>query len=81
MDRRLSPATASTIHILTDTFGRPHTLVLTAGNASDMTGTDLFLPRMPKTRYLIADKGYDADRLREALRGCGTVPVIRGRTN
>ena len=69
------------VHLLTDTLGRPHTLVLRPGNASDMTGADLLLSRIPKTRYLIADKGYDADRLRASLRDRGTVPVIPGRTN
>lgn len=46
-----------------------------------MTGADLLLSRMPKTRYLIADKAYDADRLGASLRDSGTVPVIPGRPN
>jgi len=32
-------------------------------------------------RYLLADKGYDADRLRRSLRDAGVVPVIPGRRN
>ena len=32
-------------------------------------------------RYLLGDKGYDADRLRRALRENGTTPVIPGRRN
>lgn len=32
-------------------------------------------------RYLIADKGYDADALRRRLRARKTVPVIPGRSN
>jgi len=32
-------------------------------------------------RRLLADKGYDADRLRNSLRQAGTVPVIPGRIN
>jgi hypothetical protein len=32
-------------------------------------------------RYLLADKGYDADRLRRSLRVVGAVPVIPGRRN
>lgn len=32
-------------------------------------------------RYLLADKGYDADRLRRSLRAAGAVPVIPGRRN
>jgi IS5 family transposase len=29
-----------------------------------------------RTRYLLADKGYDADALRRSLRQAGAVPVI-----
>jgi len=32
-------------------------------------------------RYLLADKGYDADQLRRSLRNSGAVPVIPGRRN
>jgi len=32
-------------------------------------------------RYLLADKGYDADALRRNLRADGVVPVIPGRIN
>lgn len=32
-------------------------------------------------RYLIADRGYDADALRVRLRQVGTIPVIPGRSN
>ncbi len=32
-------------------------------------------------RYLLADKGYDADHLRRWLREAGAVPVIPGRRN
>ena len=32
-------------------------------------------------KRLIADKGYDADRLRTAIRKQGTIPVIPGRRN
>ena len=32
-------------------------------------------------RYLLADKGYDADQLRHSLRNTGAVPVIPGRRN
>lgn len=32
-------------------------------------------------RYRLADKGYDADRLRRSLRGVGAVPVIPGWRN
>jgi transposase len=32
-------------------------------------------------RYLLGDKGYDADSLRRSLRETGAIPVILGRCN
>lgn len=32
-------------------------------------------------KRLVADRGYDSDRLRATLRSCGTTPVIPGRRN
>jgi transposase len=37
------------------------------------------LARLGRTRYVLADKGYDADALRRSLRQAGVVPVIPGR--
>jgi transposase len=69
------------IHALTDVLGRPFALLLTPGNVSDITVADDLIKRAVGLRYLIADKGYDADALRKSLRKAGTVPVIPGRAN
>ena len=55
--------------------------MLTPGNVSDIKAAPDLLPRLGAARYLIADKGYDADALRGVLRRQKTVPVIPGRTN
>lgn len=53
---------------------------LTAGNASDVTVAPEVLAQAPgRMRRLLADRGYDADHLRRALRQAGTIPVIPGR--
>ena len=62
-------------------IGRPFALSLTAGNVADVKAVPDLLPRLSGTRYLIADKGYDADGLRRELRDRGVVPVIPGRTS
>lgn len=54
---------------------------LTAGNVSDIQAVDALLEAAGRVRRLIADKGYDADRFRRALKTAGTVPVIPGRIN
>lgn len=69
------------IHALTDVIGRPYALMLTAGNVSDVKAAPVLLERATRMRYLLADKGYDADLLRRSLRDAGAVPVIPGRRN
>ena len=53
--------------------------MLTAGNVSDVKAAPALLEKAGHIRYLLADKGYDADRLRRSLRDVGAVPVIPGR--
>ena len=55
--------------------------MLTAGNVSDIKAAPALLERAGRMRYLLADKGYDADHLRRSLRDAKVVPVIPGRRN
>lgn len=68
------------IHTLIDVLGRPGVLLLTPGNASDVTTVPVVLAEAPgRIRRLSADKGYDADWLRTDLRNSGVAPVIPGK--
>ncbi|MGT2477938.1 IS5 family transposase [Methylobacterium oryzae CBMB20] len=68
------------IHALTDVLGRPGVLLLTPGNASDVTTAPAVLAEAPgRIRGLSADKGYDANWLRADLRKSGIAPVIPGK--
>ena len=52
---------------------------LTAGQVSDYKGAALLMDAMdalPETRELLADRGYDADWFRDALRARGITPCI-----
>jgi transposase len=69
------------IHALVDVLGRPLRLALTPGNTSDIKGADLLIGQAAGMKRLIADRGYDANRLRATLREQGTIPVIPGRRN
>ncbi|MFG1404222.1 IS5 family transposase [Xanthobacter sp. V8C-5] len=69
------------VHALTDVIGRPYVLMLTPGNVSDMKAAPALLERAGPMRYLLGDKGYDADRLRRLAREAGATPVIPGRRN
>ncbi|MBA4163816.1 MAG: hypothetical protein C0510_04155 [Erythrobacter sp.] len=41
-----------------------------------MKGADLLIGEAAPMKRLIADRGYDANRIRAALRDQGTIPVI-----
>ena len=70
------------VHALVDVIGRPFAIALTAGNIADIQAVPMLLPHLPdRTRYLIADKGYDANALRKDLRQRRIAPVIPGRAN
>lgn len=64
------------IHALTDDLGRPRALVLTAGNTHDLVGAGAVLKLVPTPRKLLADRAYDARKLRDWLVERGCEPVI-----
>lgn len=49
------------VHAISDAHCRPLAFSLTPGQAADITGAVMLAERLPDARYLIADKGYDAD--------------------
>lgn len=56
-------------------------LMLSEGQMSDVTGAKLLHPFLPAAETLIADKGYDSDALRNALRLKRIEPCIPSRSN
>ena len=56
-------------------------LHLTEGQISDFKGATVLLNCLPQTDELLADRGYDADWLRDALRDKGITPCIPGKRN
>ncbi len=67
------------LHAVTDAEGRPIRFFMTAGQVSDYTGAAALLGSLPKAEWLLADRGYDADWFREALKDKGIKPCIPGR--
>ena len=54
-------------------------MTLTAGQVSDYKGATLLMDAidaLPEARELLADRGYDADWFRDALRARGITPCI-----
>ena len=71
----------SKLHAACNGEGKPVALYLTAGQVSDYKGAKVLLPILPQSEYLIADKGYDADWLRDELAENNIEPCIPPRKN
>nr|WP_248632990.1 IS5 family transposase [Cereibacter changlensis] len=67
------------LHAVTDARGRPLRFFMSAGQVSDYTGAAALLGSLPAAEWLIADRGYDADWFRAALKDKGIRPCIPGR--
>ncbi|WP_283214618.1 MULTISPECIES: transposase [unclassified Sphingomonas] len=50
-----------------------------ASGSRDYIGAAALLDELPKAQWLLADRGYDADWFRDALREKGIKPCIPGR--
>jgi transposase len=56
-------------------------LLLSEGQMSDYKGAALTLEALPPAKELLADRGYDSDWYRQALKAKGIEPCIPGRKN
>ena len=71
----------SKLHVESDARGRPICMYLSAGQTSDYIGAAALLSTLPPARALLADRGYDADWLRNALITRDIQPCILSRKN
>ena len=67
------------LHAVADVQCRPIRMFVTAGPVSDYTGAAAMLSSLPKADWLLADRGYDADWFRDALKDKGIKACIPGR--
>ena len=67
------------LHAVTDSQGRPINFFVTAGQVSDYVGARVLLGKLPNVKWLLGDRGYDADWFREALQDKGIRACIPGR--
>ncbi len=72
----------SKLHLVCDAAGCPVHLCLTAGNRADITqARQCLAPYVAKDCTVIADRGYDANHLRDWLRERDANPCIPPRKN
>ena len=68
------------IHAATDALGSPVRLLFSPGQRNDITEAYNLIEGL-QTDAVIADKGYDADHLREAVQATEAQPVIPPKSN
>jgi putative transposase len=68
------------VHAATDALGNPVRLLFGSGQRHDATRSHELIDGF-EPDAVIADKGYDADRFREAIRDSGAEAVIPPRSN
>ena len=66
--------------MLADALGRPLRFVVTAGQVNDCTQADRLLENV-ETEHVIADKGYDTEKVLEKVEELGADAVIPPRSN
>jgi len=60
------------LHAICDSQGRPIDFFVSAGQISDYIGARALLSSLPNVKWLLGDRGYDADWFRDALKDKGT---------
>jgi transposase len=69
------------IHAVVDELCRPLVLLLTSGNTHDCLMAGTCVSAIPGITELIADKAYDTNSFRGALKELGIKPVIPPKSN
>lgn len=69
------------IHMSVDSNGMPIKFCLSAGNINDSTMATRIIGDLYLTKYVVADKGYDSEALREHICKLGAIPVIPRKIN
>ena len=67
------------IHLVVDAAGLPIRYDLSPGQAHDSTAAGALLADLPPDSFLLADKAYDAEWIRELIEDRDAVPIIPDR--
>lgn len=69
------------IHLVVDSYGLPNRFILTGGAEHESKVALDLVSHLPSSEYIIADKGYDSEALRNAIRNKNAIPVIPRKKN
>lgn len=71
----------SKIHLVVEASGLPIEFKITGGQVNDCTVAPELIARVPQAEVIIADKGYDSERIREVIEAQGARSVIPRKCN
>jgi transposase len=69
------------IHLVVDSSGNPIDFEITGGEVHDAKVAPELIAKIPHADFVIADKGYDSDKLREQVREQNSTPIIPKKRN
>lgn len=69
------------IHMAVDSGGLPVEFDITGGEVHDSKAAPELIDKLPCADYIIADKGYDCEPLREQIKAKEAIPVIPRKKN
>ena len=69
------------IHLAVDSYGLPIDFLLTGGEVHDSKAAPELIARLPDADFVVADKGYDSEPIRELVRKKNGKPVIPRKSN
>ncbi|WP_435274405.1 IS5 family transposase [Psychrobium sp. nBUS_13] len=69
------------IHMAVDSYGLPIEFTLTGGEVDDSKEAINLIDLLPSCGYIIADKGYDSETIREQISDKLSLPVIPRKQN
>lgn len=69
------------IHMAVDSCGLPIDFIVTGGEVHDSKAAIELLEQLPDAEHVIADRGYDSEKIRELVRKKNGVPIIPRKRN
>ncbi len=72
---------STNIHLALDSYVLPVCFSLYEGQVHDIVHAEGLINQSPKSSYIVADKGYDSENLREHIHEKGAISVIPRRKN
>ena len=69
------------IHMAVDGFGFPIEFEITGGEVHDSKIAPELIGKLPVSDYVIADKGYDSEELRQTIWNKSSIPIIPRKIN